>query len=382
MPLDDEENYKDPDEEGGAEELQKCPYCKKEYKNLKSHVERVHPGGASGTTKPKAAAKSSDGATTKKGKSTDELEKALAKKMLGGPAEPEKKVVAKDADTQKAESLLKDNKGKDNKKQTTPGWKKEIIVDNWMTNLHGPEIGVYQQERLMAKNRQFSRNLDLVGAVKEEGKPEGMFGYLTSSWDDIPEKDIGKKRLIIKWFNGKSVGWLGTIEEMVGMSMASSIGADDTLPSFKLLIPKYSFVVNLQKEHTRLPKLGEIFSFSLKNSKTESWDVYTFDEKRGTIGSDWEILLGEDKILGKIDEKKLNIGGKFIISFFDEEAYDDENLFRVVVLFTMMLKFKDEIKNKIKRMADMMKKGQLKLKLAGDEERFMVNPRILRKSIE
>ena len=341
----------------------KCPHCGKYYKNVNAHITRVH----------------KDGKSKSKSKSVDQLEKDLAKKFLGS----DKKGTKKPDKAQK--EILKESKSKKHKDDKAPKKKfvKKVVVDYWLTDLHNAEIGIYQRERFMAKNRMFSRNLELVGKVAEEGKADGMFGYNSSTWDEIPEKDIGKKRLIMKWFNMESVGFLGSIEEMVVESIANSTGSDDTIPSFRIVLPRYKYVINLMKNHTRLPKIGEVFSFAMmkedKKAKTKKWQIYTFDEKRLTIGSDWEVLLGENRILAKIDEKKLNIGGKFNVFFYDEEYYKDLNFFRVVMLFTMMLKFKEEIFKKIMYIRRALKDEKYVFEISSDEEKMMMNPRALRR---
>ncbi|TFG19624.1 MAG: hypothetical protein EU530_05740 [Promethearchaeota archaeon] len=341
----------------------KCPHCGKNYKNLAAHITRVH----------------KDGKSKSSSKSVDQLEKALAKKFLGSD-----KTEATKPDAAQKE-ILKESNSKKKKEEKTPkkNFVKKVVVDYWLTDLHSAEIGIYQRERFMAKNRMFSRNLELVGKVAEEGNADGMFGYNSARWDDIPEKDIGKKRLIIKWFNMESVGFLGSIEEMVAESIANSTGSDDTIPSFRIVLPQYKYVVNLMKNHTRLPKIGEVFSFAMmkedKKANAKKWQIYTFDEKRLTIGSDWEVLLGEDRILAKIDEKKLNIGGKFNVFFYDEEYYKDLNFFRVVILFTMMLKFKKEIFRKIMRIRKALEDEKYVFEISSDEEKMMMNPRALRR---
>ncbi len=340
----------------------KCPHCGKYYKNLNAHITRVH----------------KDGKSKSKSKGVDELEKDLAKKFLGSS---KKKSTASDKAQKEVLKKEKTKKGFVEKKREK--FKKKVVVDYWLTDLHNAEIGIYQRERFMAKNRMFSRNLELVGKVAEEGKADGMFGYNSARWDDIPEKDIGKKRLIMKWFNMESVGFLGSIEEMVAESIANSTGSDDTIPSFRIVLPRYKYVINLMKNHTRLPKIGEVFSFCMmrkdKKTKTKKWQIYTFDEKRLTIGSDWEVLLGEDRILAKIDEKKLNIGGKFNVFFYDEEYYKDLNFFRVVMLFTMMLKFKEDIFKKILYIRKALEDEKYVFEISSDEEKMMMNPRALRR---
>ena len=267
------------------------------------------------------------------------------------------------------------------KKKSSKSQKGEFVkiveIDFWLTNIHDVEIGIFQKERFMAKNRLFSKNLELVGAVKEKGKVDGMFGYNSDNWDNV--KELSKKRLVLKWFNSKSVGWLGTIEEMIISSLASSIGSDDTLPSFKITLPRYKYVVDLQKEHTKVPKIGEIFTFALKDKKTGNWEVYSFDEKRLTVGSDWDILVGDNQPVGKIDEKILNLGGKFKVHFYDKGLYKNMNFYRVVLLFTMMLKFKQKILDKIDKMKKDLRENGKKINIAADEERFMMNPRALKR---
>ncbi len=176
----------------------------------------------------------------------------------------------------------------------------------------------------------------------------------------------------------QSVAHLGTIEELVVSSIASSFGANDTLASFKMIIPKYDYVVDLKKEHTRL-KMGEIFTFALKG-KDGFWQAFAFDEKRLTVGSDWEVkLAGREAPVALIDQKLLNIGSKFVIHFFDKELYKNLTFYRVVLLFAMMLRFKDDLFAKIEKMKDLIKKGKLKIDVGQSEERLFYNPRILRK---
>ncbi|MBN2154996.1 MAG: hypothetical protein JW776_03035 [Candidatus Lokiarchaeota archaeon] len=329
-----------------------CPHCGKWYKNLNAHITRVHKKESS--------------------KGIDELENDIADKFISLNKETTKQ--------DKKTTKVSKNPKKEHPKER---FEKKCVVDFWLTDLHNAEIGIYQRERFMAKNRLFSRNLELVGKVIEGGKADSIFGYNSATWDDIPEKDIGKKRLIIKWFNEESVAFLGSIEEMVAESITNSTGSDDTIACFRIVLPRYKYVINIMKNHTRLPKIGEIFSFCLLRddgkTKEKKWEIFTFDEKRITIGSDWEILLGDDRILAKIDEKKLNIGGKFNVFFYDEEYYKDVNFFRIVMLFTMMLKFKEEIFRQIIHIRKVMKNEQYILEISSDEEKMMMNPRALRR---
>nr|MDO8111347.1 hypothetical protein [Candidatus Sigynarchaeota archaeon] len=307
-------------------------------------------------------------------KSTDDLEKAVAKKMLAAGSQESAAEAEIPDETPEAEV--------EDKTPTKPGEKfeKKVEVDFWMTNLHGAEIGIYQKERFMAKNRAFSKNLDLIGAIKEEGKPDGMFGVDKDNWHDVPEKDLAQKRMVIKWFNSESVAHLGTIELIVLNSLAASIASDDELPVLKCVIPNYDFLVDLKKEHTRLPKVGEMFACSIKNEKEGKWILVVFDEKRLTVGSDWDVKIGDGaRVVAKIDEKVLNIGGKFVVTFLDKDLYKLAPFFKTIILFTMMLRFKKEIMESIGKLRDLVQKGKVKLDLAPEEEKFFWNPRLLRR---
>jgi hypothetical protein len=308
-----------------------------------------------------------------KKKSTNALEEAVAKKMLAAGQESN------------AEAEIPDEAPEVEIEEKTPAgpvekFEKNVEVDFWMTDLHGAKIGIYQKERFMAKNRAFSKNLDLIGAVREEGKADGMFGIDTDNWHDVAEKDLATRRLVLKWFNSESIAHLGTIEEIVLNSLTASIASDDELPVLKLVIPNYDFLVDLKKEHTKLPKIGEMFGCAIKDAKEGHWLPIQFDEKRATIGSDWDVKVGDKvKIVAKIDEKLLNVGGKFVVTFLDKPLYKMAPFFKTVILFTMMLKFKKEIMNTIAKLRDQIEHGKIKLDPAPEEEKFMWNPRLLRR---
>ncbi|MHA1870530.1 MAG: hypothetical protein ACTSXF_06230, partial [Promethearchaeota archaeon] len=81
----------------------------------------------------------------------------------------------------------------------------------------------------------------------------------------------------------------------------------------------------------------------------------------------------------KIDEKKLNIGGKFEVEFYDEDLYKNRAFKTVVILFTMMLKWKDAIKDKIEKIRKYLEDGRIKLDISANEEKFLMNPRSIRR---
>jgi hypothetical protein len=257
-------------------------------------------------------------------------------------------------------------------------FEKNVEVDFWSTNLHEEEIGIYKQERYQAKNRSFNKDLELVGSVKEEGKDDGIFGINESSWNEVSEKQLGNKRLVIKWFSKDSVNHIGTIEQIVLSSIHASMAAEDEIPVFKMVVPGYDFLVDVKKEHPRVPKIGEIYGCSFKG-RDETWHPVLFVEKPVAIGSDWDVVIGDSKkIVANIDEKLLNVGGKFVVSYFDKNLYDDATFYKIIILFSMMCKYRAEIIDQIKKIREIIDSGKSKIDISSEEEKLFRNPRLIK----
>ncbi|MHA1730347.1 MAG: hypothetical protein ACTSU5_00300 [Promethearchaeota archaeon] len=245
------------------------------------------------------------------------------------------------------------------------GWKKELVVDYWATSMHGAEIGVAQTLRYRAESRgKFTEEMDVHGVVKypeDENKEDEIFATREDWWK---EADLVKKHLLIRWFRGKDAKThVGTIENMLVISLRKSVSANDDLLEFRCTLPGYKYDVIISQERTKFAKLGENFTMELK-MPDKSWEIFEFDEKRLTIGSDWEIKDQRGEVVAFIDEKKLNVGGKFVVSFFDEGYYKDKQFLRAVLLFTMALKYKDDLIKQVKKLRKRLKKDK-GFKLAG-----------------
>ena len=338
-----------------SEQFEKCPHCGRRYQRLATHLHycRLNPEYSK---KEKAA----------RDENIHNLEDYIENKILGETKEKPK--VEK----------VKAEKPKKRKKK----YLKKMTVDFWLTDLHGPEIGIFQKQRLMAKSRQFPKNMDLCGSVKENGDVIGFFGFMKKDWEE-QEDNPCKKRLIIKWFDSDSISWMGTIEEMVLNSLSSSAGVRESLPEFKIMVTDYKYIVDLAKQHLGIPSrwFGEIHTFPvLVNEKKKIWKLYKFDEDVLSIGKDFDVLEAEnDELIAKIDEKVVNVGGKYVVKFFIEEAYENETLRGIILLFAMMLKFLEPIKHKIKRTRKLLKENKISLNVSSQEIKLYRNPRALRR---
>ncbi|MFX1282187.1 MAG: hypothetical protein ACFFB5_00970 [Promethearchaeota archaeon] len=256
---------------------------------------------------------------------------------------------------------------------------RKITVDLWKTKLHGEIVGIKQKEEYMAKSRQFTRDLELIGEVKEKKKGEeetiGYVGYRKGLWDD--EEDKLERRLVIKLFS-KSMYYQGTLEEMVGREFTRSLSARHDFPSFNLMIDDYEYLIPLNK---------------IRGGKfVPEWFVFRIDDEEGFIpiilkhkmglGIDYRVVHGiGDTQFGKIDGKKFDVGGRYDISLKStDERLVDNVLVRVLILFAASLKFHEEIFKKIKKGTKKMRKNEWQPTLSNEEKLLRRNPRaILRK---
>ncbi|GAB4319468.1 MAG: hypothetical protein Kow0069_23000 [Promethearchaeota archaeon] len=254
-------------------------------------------------------------------------------------------------------------------------FRKLVEVDFWATSMHGEEIGVHQTLKYVAKSRgRFTEEMDVLGVVKIEGEEDQMFAIREDFW----KEEVPKRHLLIRWFKGENAQLhVGTIENMFVASVRKSISANYDLVEFRCVLPGYKYIPTISQEHTKVTKLGQNFAFELM-MPDKSWRVFEFDEERLTVGSDWEVKDQTGRVVAKIDEKKFNIGGKFEVEFLDEELFENKEFFRVVILFAMTLKYKEDLRKDVKKARKLLRKGEMKLQPINTQERsLMKNPRMV-----
>ncbi|MHA1593363.1 MAG: hypothetical protein ACTSXJ_10440 [Candidatus Baldrarchaeia archaeon] len=253
---------------------------------------------------------------------------------------------------------------------------KKFVVDFWATGLHGEEIGIRQKEQWMAKSRMFTRDMDIYGAIEEEDKKVGIVARRENVWRGRSKKGENelRGRLVVRAFTSEG-RWMGSIEEIVTLETMRSLSANDVLPSFVVMVPGYEYLIWVEK--ARRPfKYGDVMMFTYYDKKTKEFPVYIFKEKVFTLGSDWELLKGgEKKAVASLDGKVLDLGGRIDVKFYDEEAAANEVLTRVTLMFAAMLKYYSDIKDRIKRRVEAVKKGEFTLRAGRGELMLFKNPR-------
>lgn len=255
---------------------------------------------------------------------------------------------------------------------------RKITLDLWKTRIHDEIIGIKQKEEHMAKSRQFNRDLELFGEVKEKlkGKKEtiGYVGYRKGLWDE--QKDKLNRRLVIKLFS-KSMYYQGTIEEMVGREFTRSLSAQKDFPAFSCLIDGYEYVITLNKIRGGWVN-PEWFVFRLEKEK--GFIPIILKHKMGP-GIDYRVVNGIGGAqFGLINGRKFDIGGRYDITLKADKTLVNNTMIRSLILFAASLKFHTDIYKKIKKGTKLMEKGEWQPTISNEELLLRRNPRsILRK---
>jgi len=243
-------------------------------------------------------------------------------------------------------------------------------VNFWKSGLHGEEIGIRQKEVWMSKTRQFTKDMDIYGSVAKEDKKVGFVAYREKVW-----KELG--RLVIRMFSN-SGSWMGSIEEMVGEELRRSLYAEEPTPVFVVSIPNYKYITFLERVYK--PKAFQRETYSFKTIDADGkLNIYSVIGARFSIGRDFKLLReNDDKEVGKIDSKVMDVGGKVEIKIKDEDTIKDNAAISTLFLFSSCMKFMDELKEKIEKTMERIKKDKkYVIKISRGELSYYRNPRRL-----
>ncbi|MFX0090050.1 MAG: hypothetical protein ACFE7S_09135 [Candidatus Hodarchaeota archaeon] len=256
---------------------------------------------------------------------------------------------------------------------------KKLIVDTWRTGLHGEKIGFRQREQWMSKSRAFTRDMDIIGRIKEDDIDIGLLGIRENAWKGRSmdgKEDRLRGRLILRTFS-KDGQWLGSIEEMVAWELGNSIAVNSEIPSFAVIMPNYDYLVPVRKVHQRVT-MRESFTFELMNPKTLLVDVFELKSEAVSVGSDWHLYyrnVKDDQEVALLDSKRFDIGGKVEISIYDEEFATNQALKNVLALFSSSIKYHGEVKDRIKSRINELRAGKRMIRPTKGELWLMRNPR-------
>ncbi|MHA1792201.1 MAG: hypothetical protein ACTSVI_06115 [Promethearchaeota archaeon] len=277
---------------------------------------------------------------------------------------------------------------------------KEIIVNFWKTKLHDATIGIRQQEQYRSRSRKYSKSMEVRGEVlfKKEGKKDKdqnkyIVGFNTVFWDDLDSNYLKRhdpkelyKRVSIRLFtelkDDKGGNWMGSLEHSLTESLLSSMAQNKPLPVFIIDVPRYEYLIRLTRGKTLT---GHRYCFALIPDKNWRYAhkgkvrIFSIESKKASIGLDFSVNelggVNDDKTVAEIDEKKLDLGGKWVIKIKDPSLEKNHVFKHVLILFSCLCKYLDEVNDNLEKLFKLMSKKGNFLDVITEEVSYFKNPR-------
>ncbi len=241
-------------------------------------------------------------------------------------------------------------------------------VDLWWTDLNTTEIGIFKKSRHRAKSRQFSKDSDIIGAVKVNGERTGLLTYRQGLWEDA---DGMKKRLIVKLFTEK-MNWRGTMDTLMGRSLQLTLGAHGfPVPAFNVNISGHEQIVNVERSARKWPMIPENYSFFVLDDRRPQF--YRLHRDWISIGQDYTLFDERGARIGHLNGRVLNLGGRWDVSV--REDHDNARLNGVLQLFCGMLRFRKPLERHLRGLTRQLRRGQLDAHMEAHEADLYLNPR-------
>lgn len=221
---------------------------------------------------------------------------------------------------------------------TKPSGKEElkISIDLWRSGMHTKEMGINKKEVHMAKTNQFTRDMDIIGEIKEEKDSEN--GTIAV------REGIVEERLVLKAFSG-SMTFLGTFEECVSLELAVKNSIHHAYPVFRVILPRYDYVVELRKAHGG-PFIAEKYSFFM-NIDDKFNEFFTIEQKRFARGDDWHVKNFRKEVVAKIDGKMFDIGGEWDVKIYSSNLAKEKEFVTILTLFAAFRKYEKKVIKRI-----------------------------------
>jgi len=261
--------------------------------------------------------------------------------------------------------------------------------DLYSTDFHSDEMGVRQNEVWRSKSRQFTKDSEIIGKISEremrsdsnrltDFEKTGFITIRNSLWTG--EMNEGSRRLVLKLFS-ESGRWLATLEEMVAESIATSYAVKEPMISFAVMVDDVEIICYI-RQVMRTGFSTETYSFYILGPGG-SFEVFRIEGKRGTLGDDFKVVrLRSDDTVAEIDSKFADIGGEFVVKIKDPVLAENDWFCRTLQAFSVAVRFRKEIHQKIERMTKKWEKGDFEPLQHRYETSLLANPRKLTLSIE
>ncbi|MFX0099176.1 MAG: hypothetical protein ACFFCS_06300 [Candidatus Hodarchaeota archaeon] len=276
----------------------------------------------------------------------------------------------------------------------------QVIINFWRTKLHDATIGVKQMEQYRSRSRKWNKGMQPRGEVtfKTKDKKDGKQGKLTVGFNtdfyDLSDSAYAKrhdptdlyKRISIRLFTelakGKGGNWAGSLEQSITETISNSIAQGKPLPVFILDIPRYEYLIRLVRGRTIV---GHHYNFALIPDKEWSYSLpkqvrfFSIESKKVAVGLDFNVKeiggMNDGKAVAEVDEKKMDIGGKWVLSIKDPSLESNHVFKHVMILFCCLCKYLDEVNSQTEKLYKMVQEKGKFLDTINEELSYFRNPR-------
>ncbi len=241
-------------------------------------------------------------------------------------------------------------------------------VDLWWTDLNTTEIGIFKHSRQRAKSRQFSKDSDIIGAVKVNGERTGLLTYRQGLWE---ESEGMKKRLVVKLFT-EDMNWRGTADMLMGRSLQLTLGARGfPVPAYTVNLAGHEQIVNVERSARKWPLIPEDYSFFVLDDKRPRF--YRLRRDWISIGQDYTLYNERGERIGHLNGRVLSLGGRWDVSV--REDHDNQRLNGTLQLFCGMLRFRGAAERHIRQLIRDIRHAKLEPEMEAHETDLYLNPR-------
>lgn len=243
-------------------------------------------------------------------------------------------------------------------------------VDLWATDLNDVEIGIMKDTQLRAESRQFTKDMEVIGQITEDGERSGIIGWREGLWRD---EEGMKRRLVLKLFSEK-MNWQASLDLLLGRSLQLTHAAGVATPAYAINIARHDQMVQLERSAMKLPLFTEKFSFFVLNDDGPAY--YRLRRKRFAMSADYELYNQRNQKVGDLDGQLVNLGGAWKVKLKASEA--NAQLEAVLKLFCAMLRFNAKARGQVAKLYGDIERGRADPKLDSQEDDFYMNPRRVR----
>ena len=248
---------------------------------------------------------------------------------------------------------------------------REFKINLWATDFNDVEIGIMPGTKARAKSRQFTKDMDVIGEVLENGKRTGIVAFREGAWHDRKGME---KRLVIKLFTA-SMNWKGTMDLLIGRSLQLSHGADGfPVTAYSINLANHEQIIQLERSAFKWPMFPEKFSFFILRDGKPFF--YRLRKEVISIGTDYKLFDQNNNEIGFLDGKLLDIGGLWKVEV--DADHGDGAMASVLQLFCTMLRYNKQAQWHIADLIDDMHLGQVDPVLESHEADLYLNPRRVR----